>query len=319
MGNSPFLASVREYMLVRNYSRRTIDSYLYWVKYFILFSDKQHPSKLGEADIERFLTHLAVNRGVSPSTQSIALNAIVFLKTKYLGQQLKGILNYRKSSRQQKLPVVLTRDEVKVLLVQLDGTAYLMAALMYGSGLRRIELVRLRVKDIDFDYRQIRVFDGKGGKHRLVTLAESLLPALRHQIQQVELTLQQDLQNPHFAGVFMPNALGRKHSLACKHLQWQYLFPASKLSVDPRCGSIRRHHYDESSVNRFIKQAAKKAGIIKPVTSHALRHSFATHLLERGSDIRTVQVQLGHSNVQTTEIYTHVLQRGGHGVISPLD
>ncbi|MYM64089.1 integron integrase [Pseudomaricurvus sp. HS19] len=319
MANSPFLASVREYMLVRNYSIRTIDNYLYWIKYFILFSGKQHPSKLGSAEVERFLTHLAVNRGVSASTQKVALNAVVFLKTKYLGEKLEGLANFRKSSRQPKLPVVLTHDEVKLLLQQLEGMHYLMAALMYGSGLRRLELVRLRVKDVDFDYRQIRVFDGKGGKHRLVTLASSLLPLLKQQITRVELLLQEDLLNPHFAGVHMPNALGRKHPQACKHVLWQYLFPASKLGVDPRCGAIRRHHYDESTVNRLVKSAARNAGINKPVTSHTLRHSFATHLLERGSDIRTVQVQLGHSDVRTTEIYTHVLQRGGQGVVSPLD
>lgn len=193
-----------------------------------------------------------------------------------------------------------------------------MAALLYGSGLRRIELVRLRVKDVDFDFKQLRVFHGKGAKHRLVTLATELLPLLKRQIDQVSLYLQQDLQVNGFSGVWMPNALGRKYPNASKSLNWQYLLPASRLSIDPTDRVLRRHHYDESNVNKIVKHAAKQAEIAKDVSCHTLRHSFATHLLQSGADIRTVQQQLGHSDVKTTEIYTHVINQGANGVRSPL-
>jgi integron integrase len=306
-------------MHVRKYSRRTIDSYLYWIKYFILFNNKQHPEDLGARDVERFLTHLAVERSVSPSTQSIALNALVFLKTKFLEQELEPLQNFQKSTRQRKLPVVLTKQEVNLLLSQLSDKYYLMAALLYGSGLRRMELVRLRVQDVDFDYKQLRVLFGKGGKHRIVTLSEKLLPLLRSQVKQTASCFEQDCRSPVFAGVWMPDALARKYPNAAKSFEWQYLFPAVKLSVDPQSGLIRRHHYDENNVNKFVKAAAKKAKINKPVSCHTLRHSFATHLLQSGADIRTVQQQLGHADVKTTEIYTHVLKQGAYGVRSPLD
>ncbi len=318
MPKSPFLDSLESFMRVRHYSKRTIQAYLYWCKYFILYCGKQHPRELGSADLERFLTYLSIERKVSPGTQSLALNAIVFMKTKFLSQKLDTLLHFKKASRQRKLPVVLTVDEVRQLLTQLTGVHYLMAALLYGSGLRRIELIRLRVKDIDFDYRQLRVLFGKGGKHRIVTLAEELLQPLRQQINQVSLFHHQDCQNSAYAGVWMPDALARKYPNAAKSLRWQYLFPASRLSVDPQSGLIRRHHYDENNVNKRLKLAAKKAGLEKEISCHTLRHSFATHLLQAGADIRTVQQQLGHSDVKTTEIYTHVLKQGAHGVRSPL-
>lgn len=204
------------------------------------------------------------------------------------------------------------------LLSQLKGAHYLMAAILYGSGLRRFELVRLRVQDIDFDYQQIRVINGKGGKHRLVTLADELIALLKNQIQYVEITLKKDLACEQYAGVWMPDALARKYPNSQLDLGWHYLFPASRLSIDPSSQRFRRHHFDESNLNKLIKMAARKAGIRKPVSCHTLRHSFATHLLQSGADIRTVQQQLGHADVKTTEIYTHVLKQGAQGVRSPL-
>jgi integron integrase len=315
---SPFLQSVESFMRVRNYSKRTIEAYLYWIKYFIVYCNKRHPRELGSADIERFLTFLAVERTVSQGTQAVALNALVFLKTKFLNQPLEPLEHFLKSQRQRKLPVVLTQPEVRALLAQLSGTAYLMAALLYGSGLRRIELVRLRVKDLDFDYRQIRIFHGKGSKHRIVTLADELVAPLSEQIRQVALYFEQDCRVQGYAGVWMPDALARKYPNGARSLNWQYVFPASRLSVDPASGLIRRHHYDESNLNKLVKAAARDAGLRKEVSCHTLRHSFATHLLQSGADIRTVQQQLGHADVKTTEIYTHVLKQGAHGVKSPL-
>jgi integron integrase len=305
-------------MLVRRYSPRTIKSYLYWIRYYINFNGKQHPGSLGAVEVERFLTHLAVDRRVSSATQSVALNAVVFLYKNIVGRPLGELNEFRYAKRQRKLPVVLTKDEVKNLMSVFSGSRYLMAALLYGSGLRRIELVRLRVKDIDLDQLQIRVWCGKGGRHRLTTLAPELVPLLRSQIRKVEKLLIQDVLVEGYAGVWMPDALGRKYPNASKELGWQYLFPASRLALEPNTDCIRRHHIHESVVNKMIKLARVSAGIAKEVTSHTLRHSFATHLLQSGADIRTVQEQLGHSDVKTTEIYTHVLNRGAKGVVSPL-
>lgn len=318
MPKSPFLQSLSDFMHARHYSKRTIESYNYWIKHFILFCGKQHPERLGAGDVERFLTYLAVERQVSPGTQALALNAIVFLKKRFLSQPLELDGGFTRATRTRKLPVVLTCEEVGKLLAQFDGIHYLMAGLLYGSGLRRIELVRLRVKDVDLDYKQVRVMFGKGGKHRVVTLAEELLFGLRHQVKQVALVLEQDLKCLEFSGVWMPEALARKYPNAAKSLGWQYLFPSNRLSIDPGSGLVRRHHYDENGVNKQVKQAACRAGIRKEVTCHTLRHSFATHLLQSGADIRTVQQQLGHFDVKTTELYTHVLKQGAHGVRSPL-
>jgi integron integrase len=304
-------------MMVRNYSKRTISTYLHWIRLFINYSGKKHPEQLDEADIERFLTWLAVKRKVSQGTQALALNAIVFVKTKYLGQEV-NVAGFTRAYRERKLPVVLTHNEVSLLLQQLKGVPWLMAGLLYGSGLRRIELLRLRVKDIDLDYRQIRVMYGKGSKHRIVTLADELRSELKKQIHQVSQLLEQDLSEAQYAGVWMPEALARKYPAAAKTLGWQYVFPSSRLSTDPQSGLIRRHHCDEKNVNRHVRYAAQKAGIKKHVTPHTLRHSFATHLLMSGADIRTVQQQLGHFDVKTTEIYTHVLKQGAYGVSSPL-
>jgi integron integrase len=278
MAKSPFLSSVESFMLTRRYSRRTVNTYLYWIKYFIVFNDKQHPKLLGDQHIEKFLTYLAVKRHVSAATQAIALNAIVFLKTKFLEQEVGYVGAFKKSTRNKKLPVVLTIDEVGRLIEQTSGIKKLMISLLYGSGLRRMELLRLRVKDIEFDFSQLHIWDGKGAKNRIVTLAKELHKPLRAEIQRVDLFLQQDLANEHYDGVWMPDALARKYPNSRFELGWQYIFPASKLSVDPETGVIRRHHFHETALNKVIKQAAQKAGIRKQVTSHTLRHSFMKYI-----------------------------------------
>ncbi|PCJ31265.1 MAG: integrase [Gammaproteobacteria bacterium] len=318
MTKSPFLQSVESFMIARRYSRRTISTYLYWMKYFIVFNNKQHPSDLGNVDIERFLTFLAVDRHVSAATQAIALNAIVFLKTKFLKQEVGHLTQFSRSRRQRKLPIVLSRTEVSALIGQTSGVTKLMVSLLYGSGLRRMELLRLRIKDIDFDYCQLQVWNSKEEKHRLTTLAEELIEQLKLQISQVKAVLAEDINNKEYAGVELPDSLADKDKETAFQLDWHYLFPASKNSPDPESSLLRRHHFDESALNKKIKQAAALAGIEKQVSSHTLRHSFATHLLQSGADIRRVQQQLGHADVKTTEIYTHVLKQGAQGVQSPL-
>lgn len=317
MAPSPFMRSLQDFMMVRRYSRRTVDSYLYWIRYYIRFHQMRHPTELSPSAVEEFLTHLAVDRTVAAATQSVALNALVFLYDKFLERPLGDLGAFRRSSRQAKLPVVLTPDEVRQLLSHLTGVHWLMASLIYGSGLRRIELVRLRVKDVDMDNLQLRIWNGKGAKHRLVTLAPELISALTRQIAQVRALLEEDLAVVGYAGVWMPDALARKYPSASTSLGWQYLFPSSKRSLDPGTCNLRRHHFDESALNKLVRAAARNAGITKEVTCHTLRHSFATHLLQFGADIRTVQQQLGHTDVKTTEIYTHVLKHGAHGVRSP--
>lgn len=315
---SPFLQSISDYMAVRRYSKRTIKSYLYWIRFYIVFNRKRHPDEMGAIEVERFLTHLAVERRVSTATQKIALNALAFLYNRVLEKPLGDLGEFIRARRSRNLPVVLNRGEVARLLARLTGVSRLVAALLYGSGLRRSEAVRLRVKDIDFDHHQLQVWHGKGHFHRLTTLAPELVPALHAQIERVRMLLREDSQHERYAGAWMPEALARKYRQASKSLGWQYLFPSLRLSIDPENGRLRRHHVDESNFNRAIGRAAQAAGIEKHVTSHTLRHSFATHLLESGADIRTVQEQLGHQDVKTTEIYTHVLKRGARGVRSPL-
>ena len=296
--SSPFLESISSFMAVRRYSKRTIKSYSYWIKYFIVYNKKRHPQEMAAVEVERFLTFLAVEKNVSISTQKIALNALVFLYNRVLDKPLGDMAEFNRSKKQRNLPVVLNRSEVGRLLVKMSGVPNLMASLLYGSGLRRIEVVRLRVKDIDFDYLELKVWHGKGFKNRLATLAPELVPRLENQIERVRVLLKEDCQHDHYAGVWMPGALGKKYPEESRSLGWQYLFPANRLSIDPGTSILRRHQ--------------------KQVTCHTLRHSFATHLLESGADIRTVQEQLGHHDVKTTEIYTHVLQRGARGVRSPL-
>ena len=273
---------------------------------------------MGDSEVEQYLEYLALNANVSPRTQATALNSLSFLYKHIIKNELSPSLNFAKCSRQPKLPIVLTPDEVKLLMSRLSKRYYLIAALMYGSGLRSMEAVQLRVQDIDFDYKCVRVWNGKGNKHRIVTLAVELVPLIRNQIIQVNEYLQLDIQNKRYAGVWMPHALAKKYPSANKSLVWQYLFPSHCLSADPATGEIRRHHFHPTGVRKAIKRAVEAAGLVKPVTPHTLRHSFATHLLQSGADIRTVQAQLGHSDVKTTQIYTHVLQQGANGVVSPL-
>jgi len=318
MYQSPFLNEVSDFMTVRRYSKRTIQTYITWIRSYILFCDKQHPSKLTMHDVERYLTHLAVKRNVAASTQSVALNSLMFLYNKFLDQPLGDVSVFKRSKKQAKLPMVLTQAEVKLLFENIPFQYKLLFGLLYGSGLRRMEAVRLRTADIDVDLKQVKVWNGKGFKHRFTTLAVELTPMIKTQIDLVESYLIKDKKNKNFAGVWMPNALDRKHRHANKLLAWQYLFPASRLSVDPQTGCVRRHHLDESMINKVIKKSGQSAGIGKIISSHTLRHSFATHLLQSGADIRTVQQQLGHSDVKTTEIYTHILKQGADGVKSPL-
>ena len=318
MAASPFLQSIREFMLVRRYSRRTIDTYLHWIRLYIVFHERRHPKDLTAAEVEQFLSHLVVKRNVAAATQALVLNALAFLYNKFLNQPLGNIGAFRRSGRQPKLPTVLTQEEVRSLLNGLVDEHRLMASLLYGSGLRRIELVRLRVRDVDVDNLQLRIWNGKGAKHRLTTLAPELVSQLLLQIRRVGILLEQDRRDSRYAGVWMPDALARKYRSGPMSLNWQYLFPASKLSFEPGTTLLRRHHFDESALNRIVRIGARTAGIAKEVTCHTLRHSFATHLLQAGADIRTVQQQLGHADVKTTEIYTHVLRQGAHGVRSPL-
>lgn len=315
---SPFLTMVQEHMYLRRYAKRTIESYLRWIAAFIRFNAMRHPSVMGNTEVELFLSHLANQQNVAQGTQSQALNALSYLYKEILSTPLSLNLNFNKSQRARKLPVVLTKDEVATLFRMCNTRHYLSCALLYGSGLRLMEAMRLRVQDIDFDYHCIRIWDGKGGKNRVVTLAKELVPLLLTQIQQVRSHLQLDLQNPLFDGVWLPYRLRDKYQGQNKTLNWQYLFPSSKLSLDPETKHLRRHHIDEKQVQRAVKKAAQLAGIAKQVTPHTLRHSFATHLLQSGADIRTVQAQLGHSDIRTTQIYTHVIQQGGQGVVSPM-
>ena len=318
MYQSPFLNELSEFMLVRRYSKRTIKTYITWIRSYINFHHKQHPKDMGKPEVTAFLTYLAVQRKVSASTQSLALNALVFLYNKFLESPLEDMSEYKRAKRQKKIPTVLTQAEVALLFNEVPEQYKLLLGLLYGSGLRLMELVRLRVNDVDITMKQIRVWNGKGFKHRFTTLAIELIPSIENQRRRVKMMLSEDLQNLAYSGVWMPNALERKYKNANMSLDWQYLFPSARLSVDPESGKVRRHHIDESIINKVIKKAGKSAKIQKTISSHTLRHSFATHLLQNGVDIRTVQSQLGHSDVKTTEIYTHILKQGADGVKSPL-
>jgi len=312
------LDQVRQEIRLRHYSIRTEQAYVAWIKRFILFHRNKHPRKMGKPEVEAFLTDLAVRQKVSASTQNQAFNSLLFLYREVLGVQTNEAFNAVRAKKPKRLPVVMTPEEVSRVLDQLEGTHELLARLLYGSGLRLMEVLRLRVKDIDFQTNQIIVRDGKGAKDRVTILSESIKPALQKQLQRVKLIYQADLEK-RLGGVSMPQALARKYPNAPREWPWQYVFPASKISIDPRTGQNLRHHLHESNLQKAVKTAAGISGIDKPVSCHTFRHSFATHLLENGYDIRTVQELLGHKDVSTTMIYTHVLNRGPMGIKSPLD
>jgi len=304
---------------LRQYSIRTEQSYIHWLCRFISFNSFSHPNALDAGDIMRYLEYLVVIRKVSSSTQNQALNAIAFLYKKALQIDVGDFSEFVRSKKPKHLPVVLAREEVKALIGEINHDVYkLMASLMYGCGMRLMECVRLRVLDIDFAYKQIFIRAGKGRKDRVVPLPLKLIDNIKVQIDKVEIFHKQDLSDG-LGGVYMPDALSRKYPNACKELKWQYLFPSIRPAEDPRTLIRRRHHLHERSVQKNIKQASVNAQIMKRVTSHTLRHSFATHLLESGYDIRTVQELLGHADVSTTMIYTHVLNKPGVSVNSPLD
>ncbi|MEJ2453534.1 MAG: integron integrase [Candidatus Thiodiazotropha sp.] len=314
---SPFLQQDINQIRVRHYSRRTEETYLHWIKRYIFFHNKSHPKNMGEREVAQFLTDLAVRGNVAAATQNIALNALVFMYRHVLDRPLQEIHGVVRAKKPQRLPVILTRDEVARVLSRLQGQYWLIACLQYGSGLRLIESVRLRVMDLEFEHRAVYVRNGKGGKDRVVTLADELITPLRRHLEVVRTQHERDLSDG-FGTVYLPHALAKKYPNAEREWKWQYLFPAGQRSIDPRSGAERRHHLDESCVRKAVTGAVRAAGINKKASCHTLRHSFATHLLERGQDIRTVQEQLGHKDVRTTQIYTHVIQRGGSAVRSPL-
>ncbi len=312
------LAQVREKIRYKHYSLRTEKAYVGWIRRFILFHDKRHPATMGAREVEAFLTHLAVEGKVASSTQNQALNSILFLYREVLGTELERLDRLVRARRPRKIPVVLTRDEVRSVLAHLEGRHWLMASLLYGAGLRLMECLRLRVKDLDFEYRQIVVRNGKGTKDRVTVLPGSMADPLRRHLQKLRVLHAEDaaLGRP---GVSMPFALARKYPRASREWAWQFVFPARNLSLNPATRELRRHHTGPQSLQRAVKKALRAAGIEQPASCHTLRHSFATHLIESGYDIRTVQELLGHNDVKTTMIYTHVLKKGGRAVRSPLD
>jgi len=312
------LDQVRGKIRLKHYSIRTEDAYLGWIKRFVLFQNKRHPAEMGAAEVEAFLTHLAVEGKVSASTQNQAKAALLFLYREVLEIQLPWLDDVEQAKVPRRLPVVLTQAEVKNLLDRMKSTHQLIARLLYGTGMRLMEGMRLRVKDLEFERHELVVRDGKGQKDRMTMLPDSVIGPLKAHLERVKALHQDDLQ-AGYGSVYLPDALERKYPNAGREWGWQYVFPSTKLSVDPRSGVTRRHHADEKSIQRAMKQALRDAGIAKPASPHTLRHSFATHLLQGGYDIRTVQELLGHKDVATTMIYTHVLNRGGRGVRSPLD
>jgi integron integrase len=312
------LDRVRDKTRLRHYSIRTEQAYVDWIKRFIVFHGKQHPDTLGGPEVEAFLTHLAVDQNVAAATQNLAKSSILFLYRDVLERELPWLDHVERARTPERLPVVLTREEVLAVLVRLRGVHRLIGRLLYGAGMRIMEAVRLRVKDVDFSRREIVIRDGKGFKDRVTMLPRGVVRPLRAHLQLVREQHAFDLADG-FGNVWLPYALLRKYPSAPRDWGWQYVFPAERRSPDPRTGAMRRHHVSDQAFQRAMKQAVRDAGIAKPATPHTLRHSFATHLLESGYDIRTVQELLGHADVSTTMIYTHVLNRGGRAVLSPLD
>jgi integron integrase len=315
---SKLLDQVRGKIRLKHYSLRTEQAYTDWVKRFILHHGKRHPAEMGAAEVEQFLTYLAVQGKVSASTQNQAKSALLFLYKEVLAVDLPWLDNVAQAKKSRRLPVVLNRDEVQAVLSRLSGTHWLIASLLYGTGMRILEGLRLRVTDVDFKRREILIRDGKGFKDRVTMLPLTLVTPLQAHLTMVRTQFDNDLAQG-VADVYLPFALARKYPNAAKEWLWQYVFPSVNLLVDPVSGARRRHHIAEQNIQRAMKQAVRDADLTKPASPHTLRHSFATHLLEGGYDIRTVQELLGHKDVNTTMIYTHVLNKGGKGVASPLD
>ncbi|MGN6112355.1 MAG: integron integrase [Luteimonas sp.] len=312
------LEQVRRRLRAKHYSLRTEQAYVFWIRRFIIASGKRHPRLMGAPEVEAFLSHLANDGKVSASTQNQALSALLFLYRQVLGIELPWMDNVTRAKRPRRLPAVLSVAEVQDVLARMEGRPWLIASLLYGTGLRLMECLRLRVMDVDFRRNEILVRAGKGGKDRRTMLPRSLVEPLQREIERARLLHQADLA-AGFGAVSLPHALARKYPSAPREFAWQYVFPSVQRSIDPRDGVERRHHFDDGILSRALKSACRKAGVEKHVSAHTLRHSFATHLLEAGYDIRTIQELLGHKDVATTQIYTHVLNRGGPGVLSPLD
>ncbi len=315
------LDDVRRVMWLKHYSLHTERTYCEWIKQFVKFHHLHERAALlidSEAKIEAFLSYLATERKVASATQNQAMNALMFLYKQVLDTPLTKRIEAIRSKTSRHVPVVLSIDEIKQILPRVEGVAQLVVKLLYGSGLRITEAVRLRVQDVDYDYKQITVRSGKGDKDRVTTFSADMMPLLQNHLEKVKAIHQQDLADG-FGAVYLPYALAQKYPNAEREWGWQYVFPARSLSVDPLSGVTRRHHIDQSLVNKAIKVAVRQTGISKRVSAHTFRHSFATHLLQRGTDIRTIQALLGHSELETTMIYTHVLNQGGQGVVSPLD
>jgi len=312
------LDQVRNLIRLKHYSIRTEETYVGWIKRYIFFHKKRHPKEMGEKEISEFLTDLAVNQKVAASTQNQAFNALLFLYREVLNREFGDLGEVVRAKKPRNLPVVFSKAETRKIINQLEGRNWLMAQLMYGAGLRVMECVRLRVKDVDFDYRQILVRNGKGAKDRITILPEIIIENMKRHLEKVKNIHENDLK-AGFGSVYLPYALERKYKHADRSWAWQWVFPASKRSIDPRSKVERRHHLHETVIQKAVKKAIRDAGIAKTGNCHALRHSFATHLLEAGYDIRTIQELLGHKDVSTIMIYTHVLNRGGKGVQSPGD
>jgi len=318
MSKSHLMDQVRDVLRVHHYSLRTERTYLGWIKRYILFHKKRHPNEMGELEVTAFLSYLASEKNVSASTQNQALSAILFLYKKVLMVELTWLNDVVRAKRPQHLPTVLPREDVSRLLQVIPGRNKLLAKLLYGTGMRLMEGIRLRVQDIDFNYNQIFIRGGKGNKDRITVLPASLIPELKEQLEYAHSFYLKDRQD-NAPGVELPFALERKYPNASKEWLWQWVFPSEKHSTDPRTKIIRRHHVYEKNLQRNIKDSARKIGLSQRVTTHTLRHCFATHLLEDGYDIRTIQQLLGHKDVKTTMIYTHVMKKGAMGVRSPID
>lgn len=318
MADQRLLERVRAVIRTRHYSMSTEKTYCYWIRFFVKFHAYQSLEQISVDDIPPFLTHLAVKRNVSAGTQNQAFNALIFLFKHVLGIQDVCVEGVVRAKQPQRIPVVFTREEIQRILGALDKPYRLIAGLLYGSGLRLTEVIRLRVKDVDFQYKAIIVRDGKGGKDRTTVLPERVIPALKNQINRRRTLYELDVSEG-FSEVFMPKALSQKYPAEAKSFHWQYIFASAKRSFDPRSGREMRHYISPRTMQRAMKRAMRDQGIEKLGSCHTLRHSFATHMLEQGYDIRTVQELLGHNDVKTTQIYTHVLKRGGLGVNSPLD